>query len=402
MVGSDGGPGAAPVRRWLGEEPVAAARQAAGLFALAGLLAVVAIPAQPQRWQPLLTVTGADLTIAVVAWWLPWQRLPRRAPLTLAVPALVVLAFSTWVFGGFAAGTGPFFVLAFAWVGLHFSGRAVAALALPALVAYVVPLVITHQPPPVVSSAIVLLPIAVGVGWLISAQVTQLRLARSRAHQAERWRATLTATLAHDVRSPLAAIGMALRTLQRAGDRLTPAQRSEVIETASRQVKRMRRLAGGLLDAERLDAHGRLRLDLRAVPLAEAVREATAYLGADAVTVEVAAETAVLADPERLEQVLVNLTANAMRHGRPPVVIRAQPQPENGSVRVEIRDHGAGIPASRQQRLFGRFADSGADSVGLGLWIVQQLVQAHGGQIRYEAADPGSRFVVTLPAPRTG
>src|SRR5205807_9762828 len=97
-----------------GEGPRVAARQGATLFALAGALALVGTAAQPDRSRVLVGVAVADLGVAALAWWLPWHRYPARAPLALSVPAFVILAASTWAFGGMAAGTGPFLVLVYA------------------------------------------------------------------------------------------------------------------------------------------------------------------------------------------------------------------------------------------------------------------------------------------------
>src|SRR5262249_61668444 len=82
------------------------------------------------------------------------------------------------------------------------------------------------------------------------------------------------------------------------------------------------RRAASLLDAERLDTRGELRLDLRPVPLRAAVEEALDYLDAE-VTVEIDPDLRVLADPQRLEQILINLVTNALRYGGPPVVLSA-------------------------------------------------------------------------------
>src|SRR5919201_3178484 len=91
-----------------GEEPGVAARQAAALFALAGFLAVVAMPLQPANIGHLVPIAVSDLAVTAMAWWLPWGRWGRYSPLVLAGPAFAVLGFSTWAFGGVATGTGPF------------------------------------------------------------------------------------------------------------------------------------------------------------------------------------------------------------------------------------------------------------------------------------------------------
>lgn len=335
--------------------------------------------------------------MAAVVWWLPWRRWSRYSPLALSVPAFAILAFSTWAFGGVATGTGPFFVLVFAWAGLHFPPWAIVGMAPAALVAYLVPLDVTHQSQQVISSAVVLLPIAIAVGWIIATQVAHLREAREQVRQVERWRAALTATLAHDVRSPLTAVRLALHTLAKSADRLSADRRQAVIVAAQRQTARIQRLAEGLLDVERVDIRGELRLDRQQVALYLAADEAVGYLDTSDVVIDIDPDLIVCADPHRLEQILINLTTNALNHGKPPVVIQAEPA--NGVLRLEVRDHGDGVPEAQQPSLFSQFSDTetGTGSVGLGLWIARELARVHGGDLQYEPADPGARFVVTLP-----
>ena len=71
---------------------------------------------------------------------------------------------------------------------------------------------------------------------------------------------------------------------------------------------------------------------------------------------------------------------------------------------IRVRDHGSGVPEPARAQLFDRFSSSDRSplSVGLGLWIVRLLAQAHGGTVAYEPAHPGAAFVVTLPQPRSG
>jgi signal transduction histidine kinase len=346
----------------------------------------------------LLTIGALDLTVAAAAWALPWRRWHPYAPLLLAVPAFAILGVSTWAFGGFAAGTGPFFVLVFAWLGLRFPPWACLVASPGALVAYVVPLVATGQPPAVLGSATVLVPTAMGIGLLIAYQVEHQRRDRERIAQAERWRAALTATLAHDLRSPLTTVQLVLEALldDPAGE-LPAARRAALLGSALRQVGRVNRLSAGLLDVERVDRRGELRLDLADVPVARAVADAIEQINAQGVRVEADPSLVVTADPERLEQMLINLIANALRHGRPPVVVGAAAVADR--VRIEVRDHGPGVRPEIRDRLFDPFAGSADQpgSTGLGLWIVDRLARAHGGGVGYEPADPGARLVLTLP-----
>ncbi|MCW2501973.1 MAG: Two-component sensor histidine kinase [Actinomycetia bacterium] len=380
-----------------GEGVTVTARQAGALFALAGLLGVVGAVTQPGHVALLLGIAAADLAMTGVAWTVPWHRLGRLSPLALAVPAFAILAASTWAFGGVAAGTGPFFVLLFAWVGLHYPPWAQAALAPAALVAYEVPIVLTHQPDAVVGGGVILVPICAGVGLVICQQAAFQRRARDRIRQAEQWRAALMATLAHDVRSPLTSVQMTLETLRDDRDAVPAAECDRIIGAALRQTSRILRLATGLLDVERVEALGTLRLDLTRIPLRTAVEAALAEVPGESVSTEIPVGLAVVADPQRLEQILVNLVTNALRHGRPPIVILADP--DGDQVLLSVRDHGAGVPPALSGRLFDRFAGGPGNvgSVGLGLWIVRELARAHGGELRYTPAAPGAIFTVSLP-----
>jgi signal transduction histidine kinase len=381
------------MRRIVPIDASGAGRQAAALFLLAGMLAVAGIAAPHSRVRDLVVVAVADIAVAGAAWFVPWSRLHRLATVSIAVAGLVILAFSTWAFGGFATGTGPFFVLLFAWVGLHHPPWTAVALAPLTTASYVAPLLATGQPAPVVSSAIVFVPVTTAVAVLVARHVEQLRRAREHIAAAERWRASLMVTLAHDVRTPLTAVRAALEMLED-DDELSPGDRKTLTAAAQRQTARITRLASGLLDIDRVES-GSLRLNLRDVPLRRAAEDAVSLVTDAEVAVEIDPDLTARADPERLEQMLVNLTANALRHGRLPIVVSAAVTGDR--LRVCVRDHGKGVsdPAALFTRFSGTQSDAG--SVGLGLWIVRQLAQAHGGDAHYEPASPGASFVITLP-----
>jgi signal transduction histidine kinase len=105
----------------------------------------------------------------------------------------------------------------------------------------------------------------------------------------------------------------------------------------------------------------------------------------------------VRADPGRLEQIVVNLAANALRYGKPPFL--AEAGVSNGDVRLELRDHGPGVRPEETAMLFEPFrSEPSRESVGLGLAIVKALSEAHGGTVSYEPNTPrGACFSVRLP-----
>ncbi|MEU0562416.1 ATP-binding protein [Dactylosporangium sp. NPDC006015] len=372
-----------------------AARAAAGLFLLAGVLAVLGVAQPHSRGGDLLVVAVADFCIAAAAWWAPWRRLHPRATVALALAGLVVLAFSTWAFGGTAAGTGPFFVLLFAWVGLHHPPWIAYALSPLTAAAYIAPLIATHQPPEVVGSAVVFVPVVTAVAVLIAGRVRQWRRAQDEVAAAERWRASLMLTLAHDVRSPLTAVQGALELLDEDAG-LPPEHRARLTAAALRQVARIARLASGLLDVGRVE-DGRLKLDLRPVLVRAAVADAVLLTPQADAVVDVEPGLTVVADPDRLEQMLVNLIGNAMRHGAAPICVSASAS--GGTTTIAVRDHGPGVPPDAVSALFSRYGGGAAPhSVGLGLWIVRELARAHDGDLTYEPAHPGACFVISLPA----
>ncbi|MEV4349595.1 HAMP domain-containing sensor histidine kinase [Actinoplanes sp. NPDC049596] len=374
------------------------------LFFLAGFLALVGIAGHSGPPARLLIVAALDFALGVAGFLVPWQRLRPESPALLGLAGFAVLGLSTWSFGGVAAGTGPFLVLLYTWAALHMPRWILLAYAVPAGVAYLLPLILTNRPPEVLSSALVLLPVAVAIALLVEAQARHLREDRERLARIETWQTAMMSTLAHDVRSPLATVQFALEEL---GERAaaaspdSPSSRAEarMIEAALRQTARIRRLADGLLDVQRIDSSGHLRLDRKPTPAAALLRDAVSYTsGRQDVAIEAEENLLIFVDPQRFEQIVINLVGNALRYGRPPVVVRLTR--DGGIDRLEIRDHGPGIPETLRPHLFGRFAVGGPDGVGLGLWIVRSLTEAHDGTVVAEAREPGVAMVVTIPSPQ--
>lgn len=218
--------------------------------------------------------------------------------------------------------------------------------------------------------------------------------------RADVWRGRLVGMLAHDLRSPLAGARTGLATLREHRDRLSGEDATRILDGTIRQVDRMLAMTRDLLDLARSE-QARLVLDAREVVLADVVARAADLVGATrdgSVHLDVPGGLHLVADPERLEQVVANLLTNALRHGAPPIEVTGWK--DGSEVCLAVRDHGPGLPESLRDRIFEPFvtADDGAAATGLGTWVVRALVDLHGGDVRYEDAEPGARFVVSLPA----
>jgi signal transduction histidine kinase len=231
----------------------------------------------------------------------------------------------------------------------------------------------------------------------LTRQRSQLRDALAQVRRVDRLRSRLVSTLAHDVRNPLTAIRGNIKTILGQGERIDVQTRSELLHSADHQAGRLERLSADLLDLARLE-RGRLELSIREVKLREAVETALAFADdRGRYDVRIDPDITVRADPGRLEQIVVNLAANALRYGEPPFL--AEAGLSNGEVRLSLRDHGSGVPPEETELLFEPFrSEKSRESVGLGLAIVKALSEAHGGTVTYEPNKPkGACFAVRLP-----
>lgn len=371
--------------------------QAAVISLVSALVTLLALADGGKSPAAVGAVALAQVVLALVAWRLtaldvdgeggePWR-------VGIGAALLVLLAMTTWVSDAFASGVGPVYVLVFAWFGLHCRPRNLLVALTLSAVGYLGAMVAVDARTRQLLSTLVLIPVATVVALLIAGYSREQRSLRRDLEVRERWRAALMATLAHDVRSPLSTVTGTIEILQ--DDPATDARYQPLLASAMRQSGRVLKLASGLLEMERVQ-HGQLVLDRRPVPVEQLAGQVAALTQPDDVQVDVEPGLLVDADPERLEQVLYNLVVNALRHGEPPVVISGRAGPDG--VEIAVEDQGEGVPEEDLPFLFERFstADRAPNSVGLGLWIVRTLVEAHGGTVRYERRG-GARFVVTLP-----
>lgn len=228
-------------------------------------------------------------------------------------------------------------------------------------------------------------------------QRAQVADALAKLQRVDHMRSGLISMLGHDVRNPLTVIRGVVGTLLTKNESVKPADRRMLLESADRQARRLEELANDLLDLARVHS-GRLELQTGPVPLAEAVRESLSYVeGADHIEVECDDDLVVLADPRRLEQVIINLVSNALHHGAPPVKISGRRSAQFAV--IDVTDHGPGVPAKELSGLFEPFnAERKTGSIGYGLAVVKALVEAQDGSVEYMSnGDRGADFRVTLP-----
>lgn len=236
-------------------------------------------------------------------------------------------------------------------------------------------------------------------------QAQRLDEARDRAEQATRAKDHFLAMLGHELRNPLAPIVTVLQLLHRRG------QWSPEHAVMQRQVEHLQRLVDDLLDVSRI-AGGKLVMSRRVIELVDVVRRAYetshSLIANKQQQLDIDVPVSGLAvdgDPARLTQVFSNLITNASKYSDPGARIALRACVVDAEVEVEVVDEGIGIPAAMLDRVFDLFEqeaggiDRAQGGLGLGLAIVRNLVQQHGGRVYAESAGlgRGSRFVVRLP-----
>ena len=216
------------------------------------------------------------------------------------------------------------------------------------------------------------------------------------------------ALLAHELRNPLSAIRMALQTLRRGHD---ASRREHVENLLDRQTRHMSRLIDGLLDFSRV-GRGKVQLNKQRVELAqlvevaiEAVRPCLEERGHELAFALPPGLVTLEADPTRMVEVLTNLLENAAKFTGSPGRIELTAVPEGDDIMIRVRDSGIGITPEMLPRVFDLFwqsspsVDHSAGGLGIGLALVRQLVEMHGGSVSAFSAGlgQGSEFVVRLP-----
>ncbi len=230
----------------------------------------------------------------------------------------------------------------------------------------------------------------------------------TRLKRLERTREEFVANVSHELRTPLSLIKGYVETLLD-GAKDNPEVAGKFLQTIDRNAERLRLLIEDLLTISELES-GRVKLNLQTVALQPLVAKVFSDLQSRAATKRIefknqAADLAVLADADRLEQVLGNLIDNAIKYGRAQgTVTLGAHATEGGQIEVFVQDDGPGIPAESLERLFERFyrVDKARSreqgGTGLGLSIVKHIIQSHGGKV-WAKSEPGkgATFFFNLP-----
>jgi signal transduction histidine kinase/CheY-like chemotaxis protein len=242
-----------------------------------------------------------------------------------------------------------------------------------------------------------------------SAEITDRKRQEEMLRQADRRKDEFLATLAHELRNPLAPIRQAAMIAR--NEAATEAQKRWSHTVIERQVQHMSLLLEDLLDVSRI-THGTLQLRRQVTDLLSVVSAAveTARPLIDErqhrLTVQVPDDLRVYGDPLRLAQVFSNLLTNAAKYTHPRGTVRVAAQQVEDQLVIAVEDDGIGIAAEDLPAVFGMFSqlrvaqEHSAGGLGIGLALTKGLVELHGGRVEVMSAGrgKGSRFTVRLPA----
>jgi signal transduction histidine kinase len=239
----------------------------------------------------------------------------------------------------------------------------------------------------------------------VAAVACSVEKMRRELVRGEEIRNRLVADVAHELRTPLAILRGQLESLLEGKEKLTPDRLLLLID----ETMRLSRLVQDLQQLGLAEA-GRLPLERKWVSFSGLVREVVDVLRIEAeekgvsLMEEGSADCEVYCDPGRVRQVLINLIGNAIRHTGPGDRVEVRRMVFEDAVRVDIVDHGPGIPPEKLPYLFQRFfrvdgsRNRRSGGTGLGLAIAKGFVEAHGGSITVDSEPgEGSTFTVTLP-----
>jgi signal transduction histidine kinase len=251
------------------------------------------------------------------------------------------------------------------------------------------------------------------LGRLVATAVQNIRAYEAERRRVEELarlselRADFVSLVSHELRSPMAAVIGAARTLQDRWRMLSADQRESFLALIGDETSRLAELVGDVLDTSRIEA-GTFSYRFEEVELGRVIDEAVeaAVLAQQEVAVLSAVRTglpAIRGDRARLRQVLGNLIENAVKYSPEGGEVRISATAGNGAVQISVRDSGPGIPRDQQARIFEKFGRADVEGgskpgTGLGLFIARSIAEAHGGSLEVSSGfEPGATFTLALP-----
>ncbi len=241
--------------------------------------------------------------------------------------------------------------------------------------------------------------------------VTDQRAINTERERVAEFQRQMLAIVGHDLRNPLSAFITGVEILTQTLPADSPS--AKLVKRLDNSAQRMTRMVEQLLDVTRARLGSGIPVARREVelgPVVSAVVEELA-LAYPKATIELRAHEPIFGawDPDRIAQVISNLTANAIQYGRPatPIVVELETTPTTAVICVTNQIRNAPIPSEQLATLFEPFRRGAeraqqAGGLGLGLYIVRELVRAHGGTIEAESSPAGTTFRVRLPRSRVG
>jgi signal transduction histidine kinase len=240
----------------------------------------------------------------------------------------------------------------------------------------------------------------------------QLQSAYQRLQELDQLKDQFMMTASHELRTPLTSLQGYLELLAEHADRFPPERRWDFLQKAQQSCDEVVLLLRNVIDATRLEMEAGLQpVHLERVVIQDIVQSVMTLIGPQVaqeqreVHIHVPSQLAVQADPERLRQVLLNLSVNALKYSPPGTPLTFSAQAIADKVRISVTDKGRGIPPEDQSRLFQRFVRLERDikspirGSGLGLYISRRLIEAMGGEIWIESTGregEGATFHIEL------
>lgn len=251
---------------------------------------------------------------------------------------------------------------------------------------------------------------SIAVGTDPSSLLANMQIMQLRLRENDQLKSDFVSTVSHELRTPLTAINGAIGLLLGGKIAVVPPQAAHLLELAQRNGSRLALLVDDLLDMEKLAA-GKMELALESLPIMVVVEQAIAVneIYANELQVKImppqqVCTGRVLVDPVRIQQVLANLISNAVKFSEPGGQVEIDVTQMQGFVRVDVIDHGHGIPEAFKPKIFQKFAQADSSDTkrkggtGLGLSISKDLVERMNGSVGFESTEgKGARFYFLLP-----